>query len=116
MNTQTKPPAVASATPGPWIATKNNSVYGANQPKNGQAYRKLIRPAIQTEAEAARYGGTLAEQAANAHLIAAAPDLLTALEDGRDALMQCVARYPELANMVLSANLHMQAALNQAQS
>ena len=104
MNTQTKPPAVASATPGPWLVyTDDEAFVIRDKAKHARVARTqdFYHPDIQR---------------ANAHLIAAAPDLLTALEDGRDALMQCVARYPELANMVLSANLHMQAALNQAQS
>lgn len=74
-------PAPATHTPGPWILSEHLSVYGPNEPtRNGQEYRKLIRPAVQTEAQAARYGGTLAEQTANARLIAAAPELLEALK------------------------------------
>lgn len=75
-----EPPAPAMHTPGPWIFNKHGAVYGPNEPTpRGQAYQKLIRAAIQTEAQAARYGGTLAEQTANGHLIAAAPEMLEAL-------------------------------------
>ena len=71
-----------SHTPGPWELSAQGSVYGSIEPqRHSLYYRKLIRPAIQTKRQAAEYGGTLAEQTANARLIAAAPELLTALED-----------------------------------
>ena len=67
-------------TPGKWIVM-NNAVYGAVEPQShSPIYRKLIRPAIQTGRQAAEYGGTLAEQTANAQLIASAPELLDALK------------------------------------
>ena len=47
----------------------SGAIYGPETQREHGPYAVLVRPAIQSEAEAAHWGGSLAEQNANAELI-----------------------------------------------
>lgn len=69
----------AQHTPGPWTVSRGGSIYGADEEREGfSEYQKLICLQPQSRNDLFRYGGpaaTAEEYAANARLIAAAPEL-----------------------------------------
>lgn len=78
---------VAAYTPGPWKVHKGYRVYSPSRlvGENGQQYFEVATCGTDYQS------GSLGETEANAHLIAAAPDLLEALSDAAEFMERALA-------------------------
>lgn len=88
--TDSKSPAPVGHTPGPWEAVQSIPQYGSECffIRVAREFGPLTRGFL-VEDVATVNGPQWAEQEANAHLIAAAPDLLAACKEAANALAYC---------------------------